>query len=225
MIHKVGLLPKDNFQQVPFAYKMYKRADRVGWEQSTEFKKAFSVDVNIEFIGVWYEFTSHIFVFPAISQSEIRDTVDSVGIIPKRLPFTTSNTIVRTFRHAVALDERRAKFKANLWNRPDADELKLDKDAVLNASNIVPGAQCAAVEDDLKVHHHHTSKTHGKNGHGSGPEDDHHHQHKTRKESDDDRKLNTMERMYSTASEQTTDIEEVWFAVSTFDLNFLHSFF
>ena len=63
MIHKVGLLPKDNFQQVPFAYKMYKRADRVGWEQSTEFKKAFSVDVNIEFIGVWYEFTSsHLFV-------------------------------------------------------------------------------------------------------------------------------------------------------------------
>ena len=63
MIHKVGLLPKDNFQQVPFAYKMYKRADHVGWEQSTEFKKAFSVDVNIEFIGVWYEFTSHILVF------------------------------------------------------------------------------------------------------------------------------------------------------------------
>ena len=63
MIHKVGLLPKDNFQQVPFAYKMYKRADHVGWEQSTEFKKAFSVDVNIEFIGVWYEFISHIFVF------------------------------------------------------------------------------------------------------------------------------------------------------------------
>lgn len=188
MIHKVGLLPKDNFQQVPFAYKMFKRADHVGWEQSTEFKKAFSVDVNIEFVGVW-------------------DTVDSVGIIPKRLPFTTSNTIVRTFRHAVALDERRAKFKANLWNRPDADELKLGKDAVLNASNTA----CALVDDDLKVHHHHPPKTNGKNGQGSG-HNDHQHQHKTRKESDHDRKLNTMERMYSTASEQTTDIEEVWFA-------------
>jgi hypothetical protein len=56
MIHKVGLLPKDNFQQVPFAYKMFKRADHVGWEQSTEFKKAFSVDVDIEFVGVWYEY-------------------------------------------------------------------------------------------------------------------------------------------------------------------------
>ena len=44
--------------------------------------------------------------------------MNSVGLIPRHLPFTTSNKVVRTFRHAVALDERRAKFKANLWNRP-----------------------------------------------------------------------------------------------------------
>lgn len=29
---------------------------------------------------------------------------------------------MRTFRHAIALDERRSKFKANLWNRPNAEE-------------------------------------------------------------------------------------------------------
>jgi hypothetical protein len=40
-------------QQVPFAYKMYTRADEVGWAQSNSFKKAFSIDVDIEFIGVW----------------------------------------------------------------------------------------------------------------------------------------------------------------------------
>ena len=28
-----------------------------------------------------------------------RDMVESVGIIPKQLPLTTSNTIVHTFRH------------------------------------------------------------------------------------------------------------------------------
>ncbi|KDQ30789.1 hypothetical protein PLEOSDRAFT_1035733 [Pleurotus ostreatus PC15] len=99
MLHKVGLLPASNHQQVPFAYKMFTRADPLGWEQSNAFKEAFSIDVTIEFIGVW-------------------DTVSSVGLIPRRLPFTTSNTVVRTFRHAVALDERRAKFKANLWNKP-----------------------------------------------------------------------------------------------------------
>ncbi|KAG6908204.1 hypothetical protein DXG01_005793 [Tephrocybe rancida] len=106
MIHKVGLLPACNHQQVPFAYKMFTRVDEVGWQQSNAFKKAFSVDVPIEFIGVW-------------------DTVNSVGLIPRRLPFTTSNTIVRTFRHAIALDERRAKFKANLWNRPNPTEATL----------------------------------------------------------------------------------------------------
>ena len=51
-----------------------------------------------------------------------RDTVNSVGLIPHSLPFTTSNTVVCTFRHAIALDERRAKFKANLWNRPEEHE-------------------------------------------------------------------------------------------------------
>ncbi|KAK7036089.1 DUF2235 domain-containing protein [Favolaschia claudopus] len=106
MLHKVGLLPADNHQQIPFAYKMYTDTSDLGWEQSNGFKKAFSIDIDIEFVGVW-------------------DTVNSVGLVPKRLPFTASNTIVRTFRHALSLDERRAKFKPNLWNRPDDREKTL----------------------------------------------------------------------------------------------------
>jgi uncharacterized protein (DUF2235 family) len=106
MIHKVGLLPADNHQQVPFAYKMYTNNTETGWSQSNAFKKAFSIDVDIEFVGVF-------------------DTVNSVGLFPRRLPFTTSNTIVRTFRHAMSLDERRAKFKVNLWNRPNEQEKSL----------------------------------------------------------------------------------------------------
>ncbi len=47
-----------------------------------------------------------------------RDPVCSVGLIPHRRPFTQSGTTVRTFRHALSLDERRAKFKANHFNRP-----------------------------------------------------------------------------------------------------------
>ena len=43
-------------------------------------------------------------------------------MIPHELPFTTSNTVVKTFRHAISLDERRSKFKANLWNRPQKNE-------------------------------------------------------------------------------------------------------
>ncbi|KDQ11570.1 hypothetical protein BOTBODRAFT_177182 [Botryobasidium botryosum FD-172 SS1] len=106
MLHKVGLLPACNHQQVPFAWKMYSRDDEAGWEESRHFKQAFSIDVDIDFVGVW-------------------DTVNSVGILPKRLPFTSSNYAVRTFRHALSLDERRAKFKANTWNRPTPQQAAL----------------------------------------------------------------------------------------------------
>ncbi|KAF5309614.1 hypothetical protein D9611_013959 [Ephemerocybe angulata] len=107
MLHKIGLLPPYNAEQIPFAYQMYLNTEKSGWAQSNEFKRTFSINVDIEFVGVW-------------------DTVASVGLIPDiRLPFTTSNAVVKTFRHAVSLDERRAKFKANLWNTPD------DKDANL----------------------------------------------------------------------------------------------
>ncbi|EEB98525.1 hypothetical protein MPER_01948, partial [Moniliophthora perniciosa FA553] len=47
------------------------------------------------------------------------DTVASVGLIMTRtLPFTNSNKGIRIFRHALSLDERRSKFKANLFHRP-----------------------------------------------------------------------------------------------------------
>ncbi|KAL1692124.1 hypothetical protein GGG16DRAFT_52174 [Schizophyllum commune] len=98
MLHKVGLLPRGNQQQVAFAYKMYTREDDLGWKQSTAFKKAFCIDVSIELLGVW-------------------DTVGSVGLFPRRLPFTTSNSHVRYFRHALALDERRVRFQPNFWIR------------------------------------------------------------------------------------------------------------
>ncbi|KAJ7704860.1 hypothetical protein B0H17DRAFT_921007, partial [Mycena rosella] len=103
MLLKVGLLPRYNHQQIPFAYKMYTSTDKTGWTQSNAFKKTFSIEVDIEFVGVW-------------------DTVSSVGLIPRSLPFTTSNTIIRTFRHALSLDERRAKFEPNLYHRPTDTE-------------------------------------------------------------------------------------------------------
>jgi len=95
MLTKVGLLPADNKEQVPFAYRMYTHDDEFGWEQSCAFRSAFSVKVQVDFLGVW-------------------DTVNSVGIVPRRLPFTMANSGIRVYRHAVSLDEHRAKFMANL---------------------------------------------------------------------------------------------------------------
>ncbi|KAG8905233.1 hypothetical protein FRB99_000400 [Tulasnella sp. 403] len=104
MLHKVGLLPSSNPEQVPFAYTMYKNSTPQGWAQSAGFKKTFSRTVNIEFVGCW-------------------DTVSSVGVIwPRHLPFSSANSIIKTFRHALALDEHRVRFQPNFWHKeaPDA---------------------------------------------------------------------------------------------------------
>lgn len=124
MIHKVGLLPICNHQQVPFAYKMYTRTDRLGWKQSNGFKNSFSINVQVHFLGVWYVISSNLGL-PQYDGIYRRDTVNSVGLIPRRLPFTMSNTNVRIFRHAISLDERRAKFKQNTWNHPSDRESQL----------------------------------------------------------------------------------------------------
>lgn len=44
-----------------------------------------------------------------------RDTVASVGLVPKYLPFVGSNSCIRWFRHAIALDEHRVKFLPSYW--------------------------------------------------------------------------------------------------------------
>ncbi|KAL0567603.1 hypothetical protein V5O48_014390 [Marasmius crinis-equi] len=107
MLFKVGLLPRDNDEQIPFAYKLYSRTDEEGIELATGFKETYCSTVKIEFMGVW-------------------ETVSSVGVImTKSLPFTNSNTSIVTFRHALALDERRAKFKANLFHRPTTDSVEV----------------------------------------------------------------------------------------------------
>jgi hypothetical protein len=53
MLQKVGLLSACNYQQLPFAYEMYKRDDEYGYQMSLTFKKTFSIPVNIDFLGVW----------------------------------------------------------------------------------------------------------------------------------------------------------------------------
>ncbi|KAG8980681.1 hypothetical protein FRB90_007544, partial [Tulasnella sp. 427] len=110
MLHKVGLLPSSNQEQVTFAYSMYKDNSKRGWQQAAGFKKTFSRAVEVEFIGVW-------------------DTVSSVGVLwPRHLPFSSANTTIKTFRHALALDERRVRFQPNLWHREADDETAARKD-------------------------------------------------------------------------------------------------
>jgi uncharacterized protein (DUF2235 family) len=55
--------------------------------------------------------------------------VSSVGIIPRAHPYTSVNYAVKTFRHALALDERRTRFRPKTWYEATLErELDLDVD-------------------------------------------------------------------------------------------------
>ncbi|CAE6474913.1 unnamed protein product [Rhizoctonia solani] len=217
MLHKVGLLPAYNHEQVPFAYKMFKRDDPEGWKMSNGFKRAFCVDVKIDFVGVF-------------------DTVNSVGIIPRELPFAKTNYLIRVFRHAVALDERRAKFKANMWGRATEDEEKLGADGKrgiyirkktlsgVNISSFVKGWE--EVVDRMKGDHGKDKDGHSKAKDMPMKEKVVEEEEEERADHDheDDEKKSMHEQIpdvshhggrdCSTAAEREheTDVKEVWFA-------------
>ena len=96
MVHKVGVLTQGNDELIPFAWDMF--AEQSDKTIAADFKKTFSREVPIHFLGLW-------------------DTVSSIGWAwdQKILPYTQNNPSVEIVRHAVALDERRVYFVQNLW--------------------------------------------------------------------------------------------------------------
>jgi len=111
---QVGLLSKDNVEQIPFAYKLFKSENNTALAQG--FKTTFSREVPIEFVGVWWVSWYYLSKTscprnmlgrtPNLSRLIYRDTVASVGVIMgKTLPFVDVNTTIRVFRQALALDE------------------------------------------------------------------------------------------------------------------------
>jgi len=143
-IHVIGLLPPDQLNLAGYAFTAFKRSsadsqrvNRTGQRsdpidigephRSTELEAAWHFSrvaggkpIHIEFVGVW-------------------DTVASV-IVPREdtflpdlqtLRFTRTNSSVKTFRHAMAIDERRRMFRLNAWKegqvyrpapfKPDSD--------------------------------------------------------------------------------------------------------
>jgi len=101
MLHKVGLLSKDNFEQLPFAYKIYTREGPKSHAPAAEFKRIFGRELTIDFLGVW-------------------DTVASVGHLRNRsLPIIVgTNKMIKVFRQALSLDERRVMFRPSLYHYP-----------------------------------------------------------------------------------------------------------
>ncbi|CDK26607.1 unnamed protein product [Kuraishia capsulata CBS 1993] len=106
MIERVGLLNSGLENMVSTAWKVHRTWEHDGQpdenygsdEVANEFKTTFSrPNVCIHFMGLW-------------------DSINSVGIVRDRLfPYSSWSDTVKHVRHAVSMDERRGKFKQNLF--------------------------------------------------------------------------------------------------------------
>jgi len=101
MLAKLGLLERGREDLVPYLARVYATGDN--WALAGRLRKTFSDRrPDIHFLGLW-------------------DTVKSVfrlefgRIAAVSLPWTFQNPRVRTVRQALAIDERRAFFRTNLW--------------------------------------------------------------------------------------------------------------
>ena len=105
LIHKCGLLYRDNENLVPYALNMYKH--RKTGKVTEGFKSNFSQHCHIYFLGLW-------------------DTVSTVGFIWNQvnMNYTTNNESVMNVRHAISIDERRAFFRQNMFGKAKTDNVK-----------------------------------------------------------------------------------------------------
>lgn len=127
LLHTLGLLPRGGDNLVPYIMRLFRSVrnqppDQASapiqayWKLCDEFRWTFTRAVPgeendrrfpVHFLGVW-------------------DTVSSVGWVwePAKYPFTKYNPSIKTVRHAVAIDERRAFFRQNLLGKSEGQNFK-----------------------------------------------------------------------------------------------------
>lgn len=122
MLKMYGLMRPGHEPLVPYGIRMLTNVSgnrrnqderaKAAFQLAFEFKSTFSsLECKPWFVGVW-------------------DTVSSVGWIanPLKVPYSANNPDIEIGRHAVAIDERRAFFRTNLWRLPPAPEAAGPKD-------------------------------------------------------------------------------------------------
>jgi uncharacterized protein (DUF2235 family) len=116
LLYMYGLLPAGNEPLIPYAIRMLNaaagRGGGEGFDLAGGFRSTFrGYHCKPHFIGVW-------------------DTVNSIGWIenPLKLPYTANNPDIAIGRHAVAMDERRAFFRTNLWRPASSPAIGGPKD-------------------------------------------------------------------------------------------------
>jgi uncharacterized protein (DUF2235 family) len=108
LLRMYGLIRAGNEPLVPYAIRLMLGIQRASsndqqvasyFQLAHQFKTTMSQDCKPYFVGVW-------------------DTVSSVGWVenPLHLAYSANNPDIQIGRHAVAIDERRAFFRTNLWH-------------------------------------------------------------------------------------------------------------
>jgi uncharacterized protein (DUF2235 family) len=108
LIRNAGLLKREHLKKIPDAYFLYRTRDvTADSENAVFFRKKFSKDISIKFLGVW-------------------DTVGALGIPVQSFEWfnrefykfhdTELSSIVRHAYHAIAIDEHRENYKPTLWD-------------------------------------------------------------------------------------------------------------
>jgi uncharacterized protein (DUF2235 family) len=116
MLHLYGLIRPNNDDFVPYAIRMMLAIHRAQ-ERRESVEKYFRLAADFRNTMTWMPCAPHFI--------GAWDTVSSIGWIenPLHLPYIANNPDIAIGRHAIAIDERRAGFRTELW-RPDAEAAK-----------------------------------------------------------------------------------------------------
>lgn len=118
MLNNCGILKRRNAQQIPDAFKFYKkRSAKPGSQAARVWRTKHSLDPDwgvVDFVGVW-------------------DTVGALGVPTRVLAFVEEHDLffdpvlggnVRVARHAVSIDEKRGDFEPTLWKSTESADMK-----------------------------------------------------------------------------------------------------
>jgi uncharacterized protein (DUF2235 family) len=130
LIRNSGLLKKSNLNKFSKAYRLYKNDDLPDTKKIKRFRKKYSREIEIKFIGVWDTVGS--LGIPVLEEGNrkhlekinpyylLSANINIVRILTKQhyeFHDVELSSIVKFAYHALAIDEKRASFKQTLWKK------------------------------------------------------------------------------------------------------------
>lgn len=112
LLHMCGLLQKGSKNLIPYAIKLHRQRSP-DFEVAEGFKKTFSRECKLHFVGVW----------DTVKSVGLWDNLKSLDIFKLRtaLPYTYQMPDMKYGRHAISIDERRKHFRTNRWQPENGD--------------------------------------------------------------------------------------------------------